>query len=70
MSKELETVLKFCLKHAQSAPVAERVSLYRGLAEFCGDKKQAAEFCNLAHDLEQAELRCREFAFRFNNQTL
>ena len=67
MSKELETVITFCLKHAANAPVAERVSLYRWLAEFCGLPRRAAEFCRMADELEQADLHCREFAFKLTN---
>ena len=65
MSNELRTVIEFCLEHAEEAPVHRRVSLYRGLAEFCGEPKRAAEFRSLATSLESADHRCREFRFNF-----
>lgn len=65
MTKELETVISFCLQHAESSPVLERVFLYRGLAEFCGNERMAAEFCRMADDLMAAEKRCKEFHFEF-----
>jgi hypothetical protein len=65
MSPELYTVIRFCLDRAESASVSERVSLYRGLAEICGDPKEAAKFRSMAADLETADHRCREFAFQF-----
>ena len=70
MSKELATVILFCLKHADDAPVTERVSLYRGLAEFCGEPKRAAEFRRQADALESADFQCREFAFQLTNRLI
>lgn len=64
-SPELQTVLDFCLQHADAAPLARRVLLYRGLAEFCGDAKESRGFLQLAADLEAADRRCREFHFLF-----
>jgi hypothetical protein len=65
MTTELKTVMDFCLKHAEEAPVQERIFLYRGLAEFCGEPARAAQLRSMASDLEKAELRCREFRFTF-----
>jgi hypothetical protein len=67
MTTELKTVMDFCLEHAEDAPVARRISLYRGLAEFCGDAGRAAKLRRMADDLELADLRCREFRFTFTN---
>lgn len=64
-SEALKTVIDFCLEHAPEAPVHRRVKLYRGLAEFCGDKRQAALFNAAANDLETADARCRELALPF-----
>lgn len=52
-------------EHAQSLPVARRAKFYRGLAEFCGDKTEGAEFNQIAAELEAADRRCREFHFQF-----
>ena len=68
MPSELwKNVFTECFDHAQSLPVPRRAKLYRGLAEFCGSHEQAAEFNQLAGDLEAADRRSREFAFKFNN---
>lgn len=65
MSKELHIVISFCLEHAEQAPLQRRAFLYRGLAEFCGKPEMAAEFCKMASELEAANLRCRQFALKF-----
>ena len=63
-SQEMQEVLDFCLEHAESASVRRRVSLYRGLAEFCGDESEGREFLRQADLLERAECRFEEFRFR------
>lgn len=64
MTTELRTIIEFCLEHAESASVQKRISLYRGLAEICGDKADAAKLRSVADELEAADKRCREFAFQ------
>lgn len=64
-SDALQTVIEFCLDHAHEAPVHRRVKLYRGLAEFCGDRQEAATFNAVASELEAADLRCRELALNY-----
>lgn len=66
-SKEMQTVLDFCLDNASQASVGQRVLLYRGLAKFCADEAENAQFSKLADDLEAADQRCREFAFQIKN---
>ena len=67
-SREMQAVLDFCLEHAESAPVRRRVSLYRGLAEFCGDEEDGREFLRQAELLERAEFRFEEFRFRLTRR--
>lgn len=67
-SKEMQAVLDFCLEHAESAPVRRRVSLYRGLAAFCGDESEGREFLRQAELLERAECRFEEFRFRLTRK--
>lgn len=64
-STHQQAVLDFCLEHVESAPLSKRVFIYRGLAEFCGDDSLSREFLQLASDLESADRRCKECAFRF-----
>ena len=66
-SSSLKQVVEFCLDHAEEAPVAKRVALYRGLADICADAQESAYLKTLANELETADHRCQEFAFRFKN---
>lgn len=61
-TEALKTVIEACLDQAKDAPVPKRIKLYRGLAEFCGDMQQAAQFNAAARELEEADARCRELA--------
>jgi hypothetical protein len=67
-SPEMQVVLDTCLTHAEGLPPGRRALLYRGLAEFCGDAQEAADLASIAADLEDADRRCREFAFRVQIQ--
>ena len=67
-SKEMQAVLDFCLEHAESAPVRRRVSLYRGLADFCGDEEEGRELLRQAELLERAECRFEEFRFQLSRK--
>lgn len=53
----------FVLDRLTEAPLRTRCSLYRALAELCGDEREARELRALAAMLESADRRCREFAF-------
>lgn len=64
-SEAMKTVIDFCLEHAPAAPVQRRIKLYRGLAEFCGDMQQAAQFSAAAREMEAAEARCQELHLPF-----
>lgn len=55
--------------HAESLPVRRRIQLLRALAEFAGNEAETNELRSLAADLEAADHRCREFAFRFSAPT-
>lgn len=59
MSHEMRTVMEFCLRYAGQAPVAERISLYLGLAKFCSDARMAAKYRRMAVKLQSAERACR-----------
>lgn len=57
--------MSFCLEHAESAPVQRRVSLYRGLAEICGDLHEQKILMQMAAELEKADRRHREYVLEF-----
>lgn len=65
VSNARQTVIDFCLERAEESPVPERIKLYRGLSDICGDEILSVELEKMAEGLEAAEGRCREFAFRF-----
>lgn len=65
-SQSMTLVVESCLAHAESLPIRRRAALYRALAEFCGVPNQSADLRAIASDLETADHRCREFAFRFS----
>jgi hypothetical protein len=67
-SREMQEVLDFCLEHAEAAPICRRVSLYRGLAEFCGDEDESREFLRQAEALERSEARFSELRFRLGRK--
>lgn len=65
MSTEMQTILSFCLKHAGLVPMHEQAFLYRALAEFCGDKTDAALFCRMAGEIESAEKARGQLSFKW-----
>lgn len=60
---QLRVIIEEARSREDQLPVARRVSLYRGLAELCGDPHEAACFRVLASELSEADLRCRQFQF-------
>lgn len=55
-------IVSICLDRAEQAPVAQRVSIYRALAHFCGDARQSAEFRSIADALESAEKNVQQLS--------
>jgi hypothetical protein len=66
LKQALAVVIEEARLREHDLPIARRVLLYRGLAEICGDAAETRELIQLAHDLESAERRCREFRFNIN----
>jgi hypothetical protein len=58
-----EALVDFVLLKAEDAPLAERVRVYRGLAELIGDEELNKQLHSLADTLADADARCREFVF-------
>lgn len=63
MTTEMKAVIEFCLDHAPSASMQRQVLLYRGLAEFCSEPSEAAQFRRLAAQIETALKQSRQLAF-------
>jgi hypothetical protein len=61
-------LVKFVLERAYEAPLHRRVRICRALADFCGDETEAGELQQLARELDNADRRCRGFAFKFASQ--
>lgn len=62
-SEALQTVLNESMEWAKQLPIARRASLYRGLAEVCGDPQEAANLKALADSLESLDLNCQRLQF-------
>lgn len=66
--KDLVELIRFVLESSDQQPVHRRVTLYRGLANICGDETEAKQLTTLADELEKADARCAEFIFSFSQQ--
>jgi hypothetical protein len=51
-SKSLQVVLEECQRFAGQLPLDRRASLYRGLAEVCGNQKNAVGYISLAKECD------------------
>jgi hypothetical protein len=60
--KNYPTILEIVLAQAPNLPVSKRIFLYRELTELCGLPDKAAEFRQLATDLEAAESKHQDLA--------
>ena len=58
-------MIKTTLEASEHLPVARRVKVLRGLADVCGDSREAARLKDLADSLHIADANCREFNFKF-----
>jgi hypothetical protein len=67
MDKSRQIVFNEFLRLNECQPIAVRVRNYRALAELLGDIPEATDLRVQARELEVADHRCREFAFRFAN---
>lgn len=64
MTSARSIVLSAALEAGESWPTSKRVQLLRAISEFAGTPEASEPFNKLADDLEAADRRCREFAFR------
>lgn len=64
MSDPRTELFEFVLTRAESEPAQRRVKIYRALAEFAGGAELTKKLNELADELEAADRRCREFAFK------
>jgi hypothetical protein len=62
-------LMQFVLEKALEAPNAQRIRIYRGLAEVCGDEREQADLKAMANALERTERLCREFNFSFRQKS-
>jgi hypothetical protein len=58
-------MFEVCMDAATSLSDHKRVSLYRELAEFCGDVAIAGRFSQMADQIESAAQNHRELALQF-----
>jgi len=53
---------------APSLPVAQRIKVYRGLADMVGNDAQATQLIASANALEEAEKKCSELKLVFTTK--
>ena len=64
-SKQLQVVLEEGQKWAVQLPLKRRASLYRGLAEVCGDSHDAALLIKLADECDALAMNEAKMQFKF-----
>jgi hypothetical protein len=65
---DFDVMIAFAIEQAAALPVLQRIRVYRGAAAALAEDVKARELRALADDLEAADHRCREFAFRIQTQ--
>lgn len=65
MPNRHEKLIAWVLEKSADEPLRKRIELLRGAAELIGDENEARRLRVIALDLLRADIRCREFAFRF-----
>lgn len=60
-----KVLFDFVLDKAMAEPARRRVEIYRALAEVAGDPVVTKDLTRLAGELEEADRRCREFTWRY-----
>lgn len=65
MPNRHKELFDFVLDKALAEPARKRVEIYRALAEIAGDPVMTRDLQKLARELEEADRRCREFTWRY-----
>jgi hypothetical protein len=63
---EHEFFIEWALAKAAGEPLVRRVKIYRAMSDFVGGEKERESLLSLASELEEADRRCQEFAFKFS----
>lgn len=66
MTTPRQILFEYVLTRLQSEPIHTRIALLRALADYAGCERTALELLAQADDLDQADARCRQFAFTFS----
>ena len=67
MDSDRNILVRHVLDTVDGLTLTKRVHVLRGLASVIGDPDETSDLNQLADELEAADHRCREFAFRFSN---
>jgi len=67
LNPDIKALLNFVQEQAEDQPVRRRVQIYRGLSDVLPDPECRKVLVAQANVLENADRRCREFVFRFQN---
>ena len=65
---DFDLMIAFAIDQAATLPVVQRIRVYRGAAAALAEDVRARELRARADDLEAADHRCRELAFRIQSQ--
>lgn len=66
---DFDFMAEFAYEQAVTAPVADRIRVYRGAASVMSDETRAKNVLRLATDLELAEQRHAELSLHFTPST-
>jgi hypothetical protein len=67
MANRHENLISWILEKSANEPLPKRIEVLRAAAELIGSEPQAKQLKQIALELAKADIRCREFAFQFNN---
>ena len=66
MADNQQQFIQWVRRHAATAPVQERIMVYRELAIICGDEKEAKQLAEMADKFEAAERHSLEVQFQMD----
>lgn len=68
MGNATEIIIGFCLNEVEGKSIQTRATIYRALAEICGDEIEHKHLLRMARDLEIVDSNCRQFMFSFSQK--
>jgi hypothetical protein len=66
----MQIIVETVLSVAHDSAIPRRISLYRALADFCGDQQEAAILREAAEGLERCDASTRQMVMSLTEETL